>query len=350
MKKTLLLTTALIGTLSVLGTANAEIKIGGGVKTAWKSAESITATGPATNGFSQERQIDFSSTGTLNNGLKYAAGFSMEQDGAATGAFDGGEGNFVNVTSGSTTIELGNDHAPLNGDYNIVPRAGNAMNEEIGSHGTLKYSQGKGTIKENMGVSVSQKFTGGAITVNFVPKVGIDSLDGSGTNAVKANTADTSVAADTGKSAFELSYAGQPMPGLDLYVNYVDASNKDGSSATNQDAKTTGVGFAYSMGAIKFGVEKVNMDNFNKTETDTLEYGVVFKMSDNATVGIGHTTTEGKTNAGADEAAKEKINYLQVGYNLGAIGTQLSYIDADNLGYVATRDSKVLVLKVNTKF
>jgi len=335
MKKTLLLTTALIGTLSVLGTANAEIKIGGGVKTAWKSAESITATGPATSGFTQERQIDFSSSGTLNNGLKYAAGFSMEQDGGQAG-FDGSEGNYVNVTSGSTTVELGNDHAPLNGDFNIVPRAGNAMNEEIGSLSGLKYSQGTGTIKESMGIAVLQKFTGGAVAVNFVPKVG-----------QKAEVADTAVNATTGKSGYEVSYFGQPVSGLDLFVNYASAT-KDGAQL--KDLKTQGAGFAYSVGSLKFGAEKVNMEDAAGTEKDTLEYGVVFKMSDNATVGIGHTTTEGKLVGGADAAAKEKINYLQVGYNLGAIGTQLSYIDADNLSYVAASDSKALVLKVNTKF
>jgi hypothetical protein len=334
MKKTLLLTTALIGTLSILGTAQAEMKIGGGVKTAWKSAESVTATGPATSGFSQERQIDFSSSGTLNNGMKYAAGFSMEQDGGQAG-FDGGEGNYVNVTSGSTTVELGNDHAPLNGDFNIVPRAGNAMNEEIGSLSGLQYNQGTGTIKESMGIAVLQKFTGGAVSLNYVPKVGS-----------KAETADTTVNATTGANGYEVSYFGQPVSGLDVFLNYATA-DKD---AAAKDAKTQSAGVAYSVGSLKFGIEKANNDLNTGAETNTLEYGVVFKMSDNATVGIGHTTTEGKTVAGADEAAKEKINYLQVGYNLGAIGTQLSYIDADNLGYVATQDSKVLVLKVNTKF
>ena len=61
------------------------------------------------------------------------------------------------------------------------------------------------------------------------------------------------------------------------------------------------------------------------------EFGVVMKLSYNATAGIGRTVTEGTKANGTSEAAKEKINYLQVCYNLGAIGTQLSYIDADNL-------------------
>ena len=43
MKKTLLLTSALISTISILGTAQAEIKFGAGVKTAWKSYDVNTA-------------------------------------------------------------------------------------------------------------------------------------------------------------------------------------------------------------------------------------------------------------------------------------------------------------------
>jgi hypothetical protein len=81
------------------------------------------------------------------------------------------------------------------------------------------------------------------------------------------------------------------------------------------------------------------------------EIGLTFKMSDNATVGIGQTKTSQETIAtGAAVGQDEKINYLQVGYNLGAIGTQLSYIDGENMANSANVDSKTLVLKVNTKF
>jgi len=66
-------------------------------------------------------------------------------------------------------------------------------------------------------------------------------------------------------------------------------------------------------------------------------------------MGIGQTTAEVKTAAGVT-GNEEKINYLQIGYNLGAIGTQLSYIDTSDLGGISTQDPKALVLKVNTKF
>ena len=68
MKKTLLLTTALVGALSIIGSANAEVKIGAGVKTNYKAAERTGAL-PTSSGFSQERQIDVSSSGDLKNGF-----------------------------------------------------------------------------------------------------------------------------------------------------------------------------------------------------------------------------------------------------------------------------------------
>ena len=70
MKKTLLLTTALVGAVSIIGSANVEVKIGAGVKTNYKSFERSSTGSASQSGWSQERQIDLSSTGDLNNGWK----------------------------------------------------------------------------------------------------------------------------------------------------------------------------------------------------------------------------------------------------------------------------------------
>ena len=344
MKKTLLLTTALIGALSILGSAQAEIKVGGHVKLAYKSMEGFGAA-RSNSGFSQERQLDFKSEGTLNNGMKYAAGFSLEQDGGETG-FDGGETNYVSLISGNTTISVGADSAPLNGDFNIVPRAGNAMNEEIGyssSHpsGTayntqLKFAQDATFTKAPTVISVLQKFDGGAIAIGFAPR-----------SDDKLTAPDTGVSDDSGKSAHYVAYSGKPVANLNVYAEY-SAQDKNGTQL--QDGKAQSLGFNYTIGSVKIGAERADYEATDKTEKEMTEFGVVMKLSDNATAGIGRTVTEGTKANGTSEAAKEKVNYLQVGYNLGAIGTQLSYIDADNLGYVATQDAKAVVFKINTKF
>ena len=344
MKKTLLLTTALIGALSILGSAQAEIKVGGHVKLAYKSMEGFGAA-RSNSGFSQERQLDFKSEGTLNNGMKYAAGFSLEQDGGETG-FDGGETNYVSLISGNTTISVGADSAPLNGDFNIVPRAGNAMNEEIGNTASagsantidtkLKFAQDATFTKAPTVISVMQKFDGGAIAIGFAPR-----------SDDKLNSGDTQVADHDGKSAHYVAYSVQPVANLNVYAEY---SAQDKNSTNLQDGKAQSLGFNYTIGSVKIGAERADYEALDKTEKEMTEFGVVMKLSDNATAGIGRTVTEGTKANGTSEAAKEKVNYLQVGYNLGAIGTQLSYIDADNLGYVATQDAKAVVFKINTKF
>lgn len=356
MNKKLLLTTALIGTLSVLGTANAELKIGAHVKTAWKSMEGFATGAPSGSGFTQERQIDLSSSGTLNNGWAYKAGFSLEQDANETG-FDGSETLYIGVSpSAGTLIQIGTDGAPLNGDYNIVPRAGNAMNEEIGNGNAttvqasagmfatnLKYAQDSGTIKSNAYINVTQDIPTGKIAVTFAP----NSKD-------KMNlAADTTVQSNQdGGSGFEINYAGKPLPNLDVYLAAMDQNCGTVSGTTCQkNASSRAIGFAYTMGTVKAGAELVKNDNVGGGETTMKEYGVVFKLSDNATAGIGRTVTSGKLNNGVKDGTEdETVTYLQVGYNLGAIGTQLSYIDGNALGYTATNDSKALVLKVNTKF
>ena len=364
MKKTLLLTTALVGALSIIGSANAELTIGAHVKTNYKIAERTGALSTQ-SGFSQERQLDIKSSGDLKNGLKYAAGFSLEQDAGEAG-FDGGEGNYVNIISGNTTFTLGNDHI-LNGDYNIVPRVNENMADEIAGlapnqkSGTavdttgsslfrdndIKFSQSLGTIKENMGLGVVQKTDIGTVAFNFVPSAKVKGL--TSTAAVNdITTSDTGVGDDTAKSAYEIMFVGGfGVPGLNTAINYSSVA-KDGTDT--QDAEHKAVGVSYTMGAVKFGVEIAQNEAGNKAETDTQEIGIVYKINDNASIGVGQTKTEGKTSAGADEANKEKIKYIQAGYNLGAIGLGVSYIDASDLGYVANNDTKVWVFKAATKF
>jgi hypothetical protein len=347
MKKTLLLTTALVGALSIIGSANAEVKIGASVKTNYKSAER-TGTEPTASGFSQERQLDFSSSGDLNNGLKYAAGFSLEQDAGESG-FDGSENNYVDIISGNTTFTLGNDHI-LNGDYNIVPRVGEPMSDELSSfapngndstttllgQNDIAYAQTLGTIKEDMGLGVIQKMDIGTVAFNFVPNSGS-----------KAATKDTGVGEANGKDAYEIMFVGGfGVPGLNTAINYSSVSN----NGNVQDAELKAFGASYTVGAIRFGAEIAQFEALTGAETDTQELGVVYKINDKASIGFGQTKTDGKDANGVATTADEKIKYVQAGYNLGAIGLGLSYIDASDLGNVPGNDTKAWVFKTATKF
>jgi hypothetical protein len=325
----------------------------------YKSAEGFGAsnTDKTNSGFTSERQINFANKGKLNNGLDYAAGFSLETEGSS-GATDGTEGNYFNIISGNTTFTVGMDHI-LNGDYGIVPRVGAPMNEEIGiSNGSaltgttaannagrgatrtgLQYSQALGDNNEDMGIGVIQTIPSvGRLAVNYVPR-----------------TDDTAAVDDTalpttavGKSGYSLFFVGDlGVKGLQVALERA-LNEKNGTDVTDQ--KVTAFGASYTMGEFSFGAERQKFIDATNAETETTEFGLTYKINNNASAGIGTVKTEGKTAAGARIANDEEIKYLQIGYNLGGYSTQLSVIDMENVAFAETSDAKAFVVKFATKF
>jgi hypothetical protein len=334
----------------------AQTTITGELKMAYKSVEGFGAGTPSNSGFTSERQINFLNKGKLNNGLDYAAGFSLEQDGNEDGgsasdrkAIDGGEGNFFNIISGNTTITLGMDHI-LNGDYAIVPRVGAPMNEEIGviggttvvrtdSRAGLQYSQSLGDNNEFMGLGVIQTIPSvGRLAVNFVPRVDDN-----------AQTADTAVPVTAvGKSAYSVFFVGDlGVKGLQVALERAQ-NEKNGANLT--DPKVTAFGASYTMGDFSVGAERQKFTDGSKAVTETTELGLTYKINNNASAGIGKIKTEGKDTAGAALNNDEEIKYLQIGYNLGGFSTQFSVIDAENVAFTSTQDAKSYVFKIATRF
>jgi hypothetical protein len=362
--KKLLLTSALIslGSLSVVGTANSQTTITGELKGAYKNAEGFGAGAKTLSGFTSERQINFAHAATLNNGLKFTAGFSCEQDGNEDGkgthtagnnaqlnsAIDCTENNWINFTSGSTTFEIGMDHIQ-NSDRNLQSRVGLPINELVGAWGGsterdsgategLQYSQGAFTNKAKMGLGVIQNVGTGNASFNFIPRT-----DDS------ANIADTDVPTQKAKSAYELTYFGAVpgVKGLTTHLGY-NVAEKNGSDV--QDAKLKLYNLSYAFDNFAVGIEKRDAESADNAEQESIEYSLSYKISPLASVGIGMIETEGKDAAGAKYASDEKINYVQVGYNLGAIYTTLNYVDAKNIGYDATQDGKSWIANFGVKF
>jgi hypothetical protein len=365
--KKLLLTSALIGlgSLSVVGTANSQTTITGELKGAYKNVEGFGAGAKTLSGFTSERQINFAHAATLNNGLKFTAGFSCEQDGNEDGkgthttgsnaslnsAIDCTENNWINFTSGSTTFEIGMDHIQ-NSDRNLQSRVGLPISEVVGSWavattrgGTnnaapagLQYSQGDFTNKAKMGFGIVQNVGTGNASFNFIPRT-----DDS------ANVADTNVPTGSGKSAYELTYFGA-VPGVKGLTTNLGYNVAEKNGADLQDAKLKLYNLSYAFDNFAVGIEKRDAELATKVEQDSIEYSLSYKISPLVSVGIGMIETEGKDANGVKRTSDEKINYVQVGYNLGAIYTTLNYVDAENIGYVATQDGKAWIANFGVKF
>lgn len=108
----LLLTTALIGSTLVAGNAIAQTTVSGNLNISYKAGAADAATGTTTNsgrGFGNEQQLNIQNKGALNNGMNYAAGFSIENDGSQTGTLFN-ENTFIDFIAGNTTVTIGVDH------------------------------------------------------------------------------------------------------------------------------------------------------------------------------------------------------------------------------------------------
>jgi hypothetical protein len=340
MKKQLLLTSALVGL--VAGSASAETKITGDYKINYLMGNGLTPAAKAEQGMGRETQINVSKSEALDNGMTFAAGFSFEADGNTVSA---DEGVFASLSSGDTTVLFGMDKAP-NMDTSAVPRVGENARTGLGvftdtatyAGSYLSYSQDVGTIYGKAGIALIQKTPYGVATLNYVP-----------------NTADTSNAANDqaensdGKDGYEFTFKGNlGVDGLTAYVGKRNSS-KNGTDEKDDTGKAYGVG--YNMGQIAFGAEKrKRVFGDDGQELDTTEYGVTYSVNDKLSIGYNHAKTDGVNASGTAYTSDEKIDVIQVGYNLGPATLQASYYQTDNVGNTATQDPDLLLLRIGTKF
>jgi len=115
--KKLLTTSALAGALTfVAATASvAQTTVSGSLDLTLRGQSFSTSAGASSdNLFGRETQINVANKGKLNNGMDYAAGFSLEFDGGGSLAEGAGstsnENVYINFISGSTTLTVGVDH------------------------------------------------------------------------------------------------------------------------------------------------------------------------------------------------------------------------------------------------
>jgi len=349
MKNKLLLTSALVSGLVAFGTAQAETKITGDYKLSYKMASGKDAATAGEQGFGRETQINVSKSGELSNGLSYSTGFSFESDGGDTASTATGttnsqvmsnEGVYLSVSSGDTTILVGQDKAP-NMDTDAVARVG-----EVASTGATaqasKYSRDANTLYGAFGVALTQKVAGGALTLNYVPQTG-DS--GANNNDAASN--------QNSKAGFEILYKGSlGVEGLTVYaaMNERDHQTTQGNNTERSSSTNTAFGLGYNFGSIAIGANVTNEEGALKaSEQQTKEIGATFAVSDEVTIGIGRaeTSDEGST---ASSSKDEEVTYIQAGYNLGGVKLQASYYDISNGGYTSGNDTEVLLLRAGAAF
>ena len=336
MKNKLLLTTAIASGMMISTAAFSDVKISGDIEQTYRSISYSSAAQDVNGGagLGAETNVAITYTGKLTNGQKVAAG-SVLEDGVADTEFLTIGGDTISVTFGQDT---GNNLSST-----VVPH----VSDQDGTlYGTSAAGNQGGTIPsfrnvygtnphDHRHVSLDAKGAGGTFTARYSP-------------STDANRVSDSAIDSSGQSATELLYAGSlGVAGLNVQVGHIIETQKNAGGAVG-DGKLTKFGAAYNFGQITVGADQQKFDNGAVANSDTksTRLAVVFAVNDAIKLGARYTKTDidGTT-------ADEKLKTIEIGYNLGGLGIELSYGQGENLGgSAASSDIDVVQLRTRQAF
>lgn len=350
MNKKLLATSALISTLAFSSVSFAQTTITGSLDLTYRS-HSFTANNGANSEttLGRESQINIANKGKLNNGLDYAAGFSLEFDGGNSTtetASISNENVYLDLIVGATTFTIGIDHIQ-NSRNDLINSVGDII-DEVGFgvvQGTLLRPAGDTSTftnpKESMGVGVTHNFGSGVVaSYNYVPNIMNRGTDNNGSGTTSA----------TGSNgAYEVGIRGTNVANsgvsLDLWRNKVEKSLPTDA----QDQKGTGIGLNYNKGPFGVGASRLKTERTAAaTELKHALYTASYSFDKNLTASLVYVKTD---DSAATSTADEKVKSLMVGYNFGPVGLLVTASRIDNVGgLLAGGDADALGISLNTRF
>jgi hypothetical protein len=345
----LLLSTAIASATLVASNAIAQTTVSGNLDISYKMVGSNTtaATTNSFNGFGKEAQINIQNKGKLNNGMDYAAGFSLEDDGNQAGTYFN-ENTYINLISGNTTLHVGQDHIQ-NSDRTLANFVGLIAEDLTNSAGTGLAGD---IFLPAVGADPAQAY--GVGIIQAIPNIGTFSALYVPSNTAGAAVGGEEAGADSAdESAYEIGFVGGlGVKGLSAHAFMNKQGKTNSATATNRDIEGLNYGLSYNMGAITVGY------NYKKTEftaiaaatagtgeTKQNEFGIAYALSPNLTVAANYTKADPSSTL-----VDAKSKSLAVGYNLGAIALTAQAAKLENYTGVADVDADVLYLRASTKF
>jgi len=348
MTKKLLATSALFSTLALAGTSFAQTTITGSLDLTLRNTNHSASAGAASDtSMGRESQINIANKGKLNNGLDYAAGFSLEFDGQQAGSTAdsslSNEGVYINLISGGTTFHVGVDWMQ-NAKQDLLTSVGDIL-DEVGQN---TVSGAKMTVlgaspKESIGAGILHNF-GNGITASalYVPN---DTNTGTGNNGTTTlNNTGTNSAYEVGIRGVNVANSGIS---FDLWRNEKESITP--ASSTVRD--TQGTAYAVNYSKAPFSVGYTNQ----KTETavvgtdlTTKIAHVTYAIDKNLPGSLVYAKTDDSTSS---STADEKVKSLMLGYNFGPVGLLVTASRIENLGALTSGgDVDALGISLNTKF
>jgi len=366
------LSTAIIGSLAGLGlsAAVAQTTVSGNVAMGFiaTSTDNTNKNG-SWSSMSKETQINIVTKGKLNNGMNYAAGFSLEYDGpdtASTGMY--AEGNYIEINSGDTTLTIGADRIQ-NGDRHVTNAVGIGY---IGQDGlgagaattaanSISIFPRHGSIYQFFGAGVVQKVGNGNISAYYVPNMTTTILNDIGNDA-NATTSNNLSSANKGKG-YEIGYLGDlGVKNLTVQAFYTKGDRVNQQNIGDKEVKSKNFGVSYKVGDITLSASQLTTEGVQQgysAVTATPANGELAEELKGKSVGVAFAATKdlslGLTYAKADSdhvtsVNTEKTVIASVGYSLGAIGVKAQYADVKDFGGVANNDGKAVRVLAFTSF
>ena len=374
--KNKLTTTALVSSMLVAGiTASvAQTTVSGNLDLSYMASSSKGNSGAVNSyrGFGKESQINIANKGKLNNGMDYAAGFSLEYDAPDAGTNTGPheENVYIDIISGDTTLSIGSDHTQ-NPDANPTVLAGFgylAVDSTIAISGVSTavaglYSKGANSPYSAYSVSLTQKTPIGSFSGLYVPTAGTN-LGGLNDvhNSSTAIAAEPTQTRGTPESAYGLGFRGDlGVKGLTAMAFYNKQDRMD-TVTTKNDMKGQRYAATYVTGPFSIAADYAKVDGVPTGQSATLglagedikskSIGLGYAISPNLSASITRGTSEisNPNTVTGRTVAKEEIDMIALGYSLGPVAIQAQYKQADNVAGYSGADVDVFAVKVGTRF
>jgi len=354
MKKTLLVTSALVGL--VASSAVAQTTVSGSLEIISRNTAysgSVANSMKSDSFLGRESQINIQNKGKLNiGGLEYAAGFSLEYDGGKDVAESVGTTSnenlyidFINPSS-ATTLTIGIDH--IQNSKNTGLKTVTDFIDDVGG-GVLSANLidlGAKT-KEYMGVGITQGLGASNLTASYLYVPNATNMGGGDTASAVEGT--------PSNSAYEYGVKGNDVFGvkglaLEYWKNHRD---KNAGDSFNSDGRKYSVNYTYgdlTVGAIDAKSENgTYLAATTNVKNDTRLYSLSYAVNKDVSL----SAIKGKTeisNNGTRTAEDESYQSLQVGYNLGPVGVAAAYSKVYDIAGTANNDAEQLSIRLSTKF
>ena len=328
MKKTMILTTALVSMLAV--SANAELKIKGSIETTYGSKETPAVSGTPTaydgNAIGQETKFEFNHTKDLVGG--WTSKLDMEVMEIAGTVAD----TEITIANGDTKFFISKDGGSIH-DNNVVPGAYNSSPAD--NAGSASVDPSAGTIHGVQNFGIQQNIDGiGKVELRYAP------------DTTASNTAGDKATGSGGGSGMEYGFSGNfGIDGLSVALSRAETTKE--TAATDEDESTM-VGVAYNFGQFAVGATQ-NSEDVSGVDNDLTHtlYGVTFAASDALTLGVNYAELEYEA---AAITADEETTQFEAAYNLGGATVAFSYQQTENDGGTVGKDGDAYSITYKQSF